>query len=113
MLLTPHETKGVEMMTDETSAALNATAEGILAGPLGKLDALRKKKAQIEERMRQISERETAKARKSEAIRLILTGRAVIEWSKRDPEFCRKLLENLNSFATRPRDRKLLGLPTK
>ena len=113
VLLTPREIQGIKMTTDETTAALNATAESILAGPLGKLDALRKKKEQIEERIRQISERESVKSRKTEAIRLILTGRAVMEWSKRDPEFSRKLRENLNEFATRPRDRKLLGLPTE
>lgn len=74
------------------------------------LDSLRKKKAQIEARIADITARETAKQRKLETRRLILVGRCCEGMAERDSEFAQQLKKHLEAFATRPADRLALGL---
>lgn len=94
----------------KATAALISTAAAILAEKKSKLSQLKVRRAEILAQIQQIEARENVKKRKQDARRLILIGRCVQEWARRDLQFNLNLRDQLERFATRPRDREILNL---
>jgi len=112
MLCNPTHKQGHTMDTQQAkaTAALISTAAAILAEKKSKLSQLKVRRAEILAQIQQIEARENVKKRKQDARRLILIGRCVQEWARRDLQFNLNLRDQLERFATRPRDREILNL---
>lgn len=71
----------------------------------GRIEALRRKRSQIDARLALLAAREKAEARKRDARRKIIVGAAVLAHAGLDPFFRVALRELLRRAVTRPIDR--------
>ena len=75
-----------------------------------KIETLKKKKEQIEARIKNMEAKEKSKAKKLDTRRKILIGVMVMEQMEKDEIVKKKILMNLDGFLTRPMDRMLFDL---
>ena len=78
--------------------------------PNARIEKLKAQRRQITNRIARLRNAEAARERKRRTRRLILIGTYVESKTKDDPEASARLLQGLDGFLTRPRDRELFGL---
>ena len=75
------------------------------------IDALRKKRAQLDAQIRAVSARQVKEARKIDTRRKIVAGAVVLEHCEHDSEFKVAMTRIFDRFMTRNKDRVLFDLP--
>lgn len=77
-----------------------------------RLDKLAHKKAQLENQIKALQAKEAAKQRKDDTRRKIIAGALALEHTKQhgDSEFANTLGWLLDTYVTRPHERRLFGL---
>lgn len=74
-----------------------------------KLEALKKKRAELDAQIQAVSARQREVERKADTRRKILAGALALEHAEKNPdsEFARKLFRLLDEYVTRPHERAL------
>ena len=75
-----------------------------------KLDDLLAKKAQLDERIKQIKQRDQAQKRKDDTRRKVLLGSWLIKEMESDPVKSSEVLASMDSYLTKNKDRTLFDL---
>ena len=75
-----------------------------------KLKLLIEKRNAVNARIKREQTKLKSDERRSDTRRKVLAGAAVLEWAKRDYEFSRQFVAELNRFLVRDADRAIFGL---
>ena len=78
-----------------------------------KLEQLKKKQEQLRLQIQKEQQKESAKKRKEETRRKILLGAMVLERMARESEYREQVINKLDSYLTKERDRGLFELGEK
>ena len=78
-----------------------------------KLEQLKKKQEQLRLQIQKEQQKESAKKRKEETRRKILLGAMVLERMDRESEYREQVINKLDSYLTKERDRELFELGGK
>lgn len=78
-------------------------------GTAEKLDALKRKRAELDAQIQAVSARQREAERKADTRRKILAGALALEHAEKNPEseFAKKLFRLLDEYVTRPHERAL------
>ena len=77
-----------------------------------RLDKLKEQRAQLDEKIKVASRRESQQRRKADTRRKIIAGALALEHMEKNPgsAFAKKLASLLDEYVTKPNERKLMGL---
>lgn len=75
------------------------------------LEKLLEKEKQLKARIQAAKSKEREKERKLETRRKILIGAMVLEGMKNSDDYKEKIIQNLDKYLTKNKDRNLFGLP--
>ena len=78
-----------------------------------KLEQLKKKQEQLRLQIQKEQQKESAKKRKEDTRRKILLGAMVLERMDRESEYREQVINKLDSYLTKDRDRELFELGEK
>ena len=78
-----------------------------------KLEQLKKKQEQLRLQIQKEQQKESAKKRKEDTRRKILLGAMVLERMDRESEYREQVINKLDSYLTKERDRELFELGEK
>lgn len=78
-----------------------------------KLELLKKKQEQLRLQIQKEQQKESAKKRKEDTRRKILLGAMVLERMERESEYREQVINKLDSYLTKERDRELFELGAK
>ena len=81
--------------------------------PDEKLKQLLARREAVNARIRRELNKKKDTDRRNDTRRKVLAGAAVLEWAARDQDFSARLMNELDSFLSRPADRALFALPSK